>query len=87
MPLKPIDFAAYPWDSVFQNSEHETVASNIMIIMGDTWEPLSWGQYKKRRLKDGNFNETEKRYFDAVTKFCKSEDTARCFSPVWEKII
>jgi hypothetical protein len=84
--LKPIDFRAYPWDSVFQNAEHEIVARNIMIIMDDHWKELSWEQYKSIRKKDGWFCESERKYFDAVIKYCKSEDTARCFSPVWEKV-
>lgn len=32
----PKDFIKYPWDSIFHNSERETVALNIMKILSRT---------------------------------------------------
>lgn len=81
-------FTSYPWDSVLQKSECETIARNIMIILkqtGDIFRDLKWGEYKKERLKDGGFTQSEKEYFDQAIPHCKSADTARNFSKVWEK--
>ena len=85
----PSAFTNYPWNSVLQNSEPETIACNIMNILkrtGDTWRALSWEEYCKERLKDGNFSETEKDYFEQVIGYCCSEQTAKLFSPDWKEI-
>lgn len=87
--MKPSDFNTYPWNSVCQESESETVAKNIMIILkklGDSWKDLNWDEYKALRLIDGNFSEIEKKYFDKVIGYCKSADTAVLFSPEWAKV-
>ena len=84
---KPSDFTEYPWDSVLQQSEAETIARNIMVILtrtGNTFRELSWEEYRVERLKDGSFREQEKHYFDMVIKYCKSEDIAIIFSKVWK---
>lgn len=86
--MKPSNFNKHPWNSVTQNSESETVARNIMVIMGrtgDEWRELSWDEYKEERLKDGNFSISEKQFFDRVTPYCKSADTAVLFSAEWAK--
>ena len=61
LKLKPSDFmGAHPFDSLMQKSESETIARNIMAILGRTgnkFRLLNWDEYKKERLKDGNFNE------------------------------
>ncbi len=72
--------------SVLQKSEAETIARNIMVILfrtGDTFRPLSWEEYKEERLKDGQFSEGEKRYFDQVIDYCDSPKTAKLFSKEW----
>jgi hypothetical protein len=84
--MNPSHFTAYPWSSVLQNSESEIIALNIMLILkrtGDTFRDLSWEEYKAERIKDGNFSEREKGYFDAVLPYCKSAETARLFSAKW----
>jgi len=66
--------------------ESEMIAQNIMIILkrtGNKFRPFSWEEYKAERLKDGNFGEGEKEYFNKVIGYCRTEDTARLFSPKW----
>lgn len=87
--LKPSDFTFKPFGSVLQKSEAETIAANIMVILkrrGNEWNSLSWDEYKEERLKDGEFSEGEKRYFDQVIDYCKSPETAMLFSPKWKEI-
>lgn len=84
--LLPSDFIIHPWGSVLQNNESETIALNIMRILkrtGDTWRRLEWSEYKEERLKDGNFTEAEKYYFDLALPYCVSQDTAVLFSKSW----
>ena len=53
--MKPSDFLEYPWNSVTKNSEYETIALNIMVILkrtGDEFRELSFDEYKTERLKD-----------------------------------
>jgi len=76
----------HPWGSVLQNSESETVAKNIMVILertGNKFRKLTWDEYKSERQKDSNFTEGEKHYFDKVIGYCKSADTAKLFSKEW----
>lgn len=86
--MKPSFFSSkYPWSCVFNQSEYETVAKNIMTILkrtGDKFRELSYDEYEKERLKDGNYSSGEKKYFDEVIKYCKSADTAKCFSKSWD---
>ena len=84
--MKPSDFKSYPFSSVLQNSESETVALNIMVILsrtGDVFRDLTWEEYKLERMKDGNFTETEIRYFKLVIDYCKSSGAAIIFSSNW----
>jgi len=90
--LKPSDFAnVNPMNCRFNSdrSEHETIAKNIMIILwrtGNEFRDLSWKEYKEERLKDGNFTEGEKYYFDNVIRWCFSANNAKQFSPKWQVI-
>lgn len=87
--MTPSKFTSYPLGSVTQKAEYETVARNIMVILartGDSFRPLDWKEYKTERLKDMDFNEGEKRFFDIVKHDCMSAETARSFSPVWNKV-
>ena len=66
----PEIFSGKPWASIFNNSESETIAANIMAILkrtGNTFRELSWDEYKLERLKDGSFTEREKEYFEKVS--------------------
>jgi len=90
--MKPSDFAKIiPMSSVYKKSEHETVATNIMIILkrtGDTFRTLTWEGYKDNRMKDGARTgevNSEKSYFDAVIPYCISAEKAQTFSPYWAK--
>lgn len=76
----------HPYDSIYHKNEHEVVALNIAVILagtGDVFRKLSWEEYKERRLKDGNFTESEKYYFDAVCGHVATAGDARRFSPAW----
>lgn len=84
----PSNFLSQPMGSVLRNSESETIARNIMVILertGNKFRELTWDEYKKERLKDKGFSEGEKGYFDDVIKYCKSADTAVCFCEDWYK--
>lgn len=86
MKTKPSDFKNYPSDSVTRNSECETVAQNIMIILsrtGDKFRPFDFEEYQIERKKDGNFSQAEKTYFEKVRSYCADEDTAKTFSKEW----
>lgn len=82
----PSDFNIYPWSSVFENSECETVALNTMKILkrtGNTFRLLTYEEYKEERLKDGHFSEREHSYFEKVVPYCMSADQAMQFSKEW----
>lgn len=86
MKLKPSDFTKYPWSSVLQNMQSEVIAHNIMIILnrkGNEFKDLTWEEYKEERIKDGNFSEEEKSYFNNTIPYCKSAQTASLFSKEW----
>lgn len=88
--LKPKDFNIFPFESVKGSMEHETVALNIMVVLqrtGNKFRHLPWEEYKEERLKDKNFSEREKGYFNDVIDFCKSPDTAILFSPSWKELV
>ena len=91
----PKDFIKYPWGSVFQNSERETVALNVMKILsrtGNAFRALSWDEYLEERVKDGGGNTYNQDYlseqvcFLDVVKYTISENDARKFCPDWSKI-
>jgi hypothetical protein len=86
--MKPNDIKNInPMNSIFRKVEYETIAQNIAIILSRTknkFQIISWEFYKKERLKDRNFSEIENKYFDAVIKYFKSEDTIRLFSQYWD---
>ena len=91
----PKDFIKYPWGSVFQNSERETVALNVMKILsrtGNAFRALSWDEYLEERVKDGGGNTYNQDYlseqvcFLDVVKYTISENDARKFCPDSSKI-
>ena len=87
--MKPSDFIIFPWNSVTKNAECEIIIVNIMKILkrtGDTFRELLYDEYKSERLKDKNYSDSEKTYFDKVINYCKSEDTAKLFSSIWAEI-
>jgi len=87
--MKPSNCLTHPYDSVFENHETEEVARNIMVILsrtGDSFRRLSWEEYETHRVKDGNFSQTEKRYFERIVGMCASEESARAFSEAWQVV-
>lgn len=83
---KPSYFTNYPWSSIFHNTEHEIIAVNIMKILnrtGDEFRSIDWEEYKTERLKDGNFSDKEKIYFEKVISYCVSAEKAKTFSTHW----
>lgn len=84
--MKPSDFTKFPYDSIYQHTETEVVARNIMIILsrtGNRWRKLTWEEYETERMKDGGFTGLEFAEFEAAIPYCMSEDRARLFSPTW----
>lgn len=85
MDLKPSHFCSFPWESLLQKSECETIARNIMVIrkrLGDKWD-LSWTEYKKEREKDGGYSWAEKDYFKEVMPLIRDAIGAISFSRSW----
>ena len=85
----PSSFKTFPWDSVKQESEAETVALYIVTILarnGNEWRQLGWSEYETERRKDSNFSMKEERYFNEVVMYTESEQTARLFSPTWRDV-
>jgi len=84
----PKDFQDFPYSSVEQKTESEVVASNIMTILrktGNKFRKLSYREYKKVRLEDGNYSDIEEMYFKRVVGYCTSAKKAMSFSPAWNK--
>lgn len=82
----PKDFTWFPTNSLRENWESEQIAQNIMRILartGNTWRSLPWSEYKSERLKDGNFTQSERGFFDEVVKYTESPERAQSFSPSW----
>jgi hypothetical protein len=82
----PSDFTKFPFGSAFNKCEYETIAQNIMVILkrtGNKFRHLTWNEYKTERLKDGDFSDGERTFFEEVIDYCKSEDTAKLFSKEW----
>lgn len=84
--MTPSNFTNYPWGSALTNSECETIAVNIMVILsrtGNVFRELTWEEYESERMKDKNFSAGEKPYFEKVLPYCKNADTAKLFSKSW----
>jgi len=87
----PSDFYG-SFNSVFNKSEYEIIANNIMTILervGNTWKKLPWKTYKRERMKDGAIDwhvEAEREYFDGAVLYCVSPEKAAAFCPRWLEI-
>lgn len=87
MKSLPSDFTNYPWNSVLQKSEAETIACNVMKILkrtGNIWRELSNEEYKEERLKDGRWSDSEFQYLEQVKPYTVSATTASKFSKEWQ---
>jgi hypothetical protein len=81
---------AYPWSSIFQNSETEIVAQNTARILartGDTFRDIGLDEYRAEREKDGNYSYREEALFEKVRPYFKSADTAATFCKDWTKLL
>ena len=93
--VNPKDFCDHPYGSVLGESEAETVAQNIIVMLertGNIWRPLSWEEYITERRKDNpNIDDwelaNEKRRFYKVIKYCSSAEEAKKFSLSWKSPI
>lgn len=90
---KPSDFTTFPWSSIFQKSEPETIIRNIMIMLsrtGDKWRRMDWEEYKSERINDGAKDDwrlhSEKYHFDGVVSYTKSPELAASVCSDWNKI-
>lgn len=88
MNITPSQFLNFPIGSILSKSEYETVARNIMVILfrtGNVFRELSFDEYRAERLKDQNFTESEKIYFDKVSYLSLgNEKEITSFSPEWD---
>jgi len=89
--LKPSNFAkVHPWDSVFQNSENESLACSIMrtkVSKGDNWDITEYQDYKDYRKSLGpDYDCAGEKEFEKVNAYCKSQDTAVLFSKSWKEL-
>lgn len=88
--LKPSDYyLVYPTSSRFKDGQCEIVAENIMIILqrtGDAFRELTWDEYAAERIKDTDFTQEEKIYFNKVKRYCASAEKASTFSSEWKNI-
>ena len=86
--MTPSLFTEKPWGSTLQNHESEVVARNIMIILertGNTFRELTWDEYKSERMKDNDFSEKEKSYFEKVAYLANgNKQHIINFSPSWK---
>lgn len=95
LDIKPSDFSqTYPWDSIFQDANAETIAVNILKILkrnGDTWRLLTEDEYKEARFEDPNLAElhldAELEYFNQVCQYLDNPENAAKFSPDWNEIL
>lgn len=80
-----------------ENSECETVAKNIMVILartGDTFRELTEEEYRAERIKDyennpkgGGYSYIESQIFDRVKNVAKSAIMAARFCDDWAKAL
>ena len=80
--MKPSDLIdIYPWDSVFQSAEHETTACCLMRYLyetGNEFKQITFDEYKNKQPK------ANKKRFEEVIRYFKSEDTIILFSKCYE---
>lgn len=87
----PSNYCSLPMGSISQKSETETIACNIMRTLkrtGDTFRQLTFEEYKKIRLQDGDVEfdiNNEKPYFERAIEYCISAETADNFCSGWYK--
>lgn len=91
--LTPEDYAGTdPRDSVCQKVEAEIIMSNIVSILYRTkneWRDLAWEEYKSEREKDGNFTESEKKYFEMVIEYAHPEKIGlfcKRYKQIWKSV-
>jgi hypothetical protein len=84
----PSNYTSFAFGSILQKSEAETIARNIMVILfrtGNEWRRLEWDEYKSERLKDGQFTEAEREWFDKVIDYTVCPENADKFCSEWYK--
>jgi len=88
--MKPSEFKnKSTMGSILHKHEPEVIAANVMTILartGDTFRALTWEEYKEERLKDGNFSERERPFFNQVVEYCATSHGAAAFCPGWAEV-
>jgi hypothetical protein len=88
MTHTPNKYKHKPWGSILGRAEYEIIALNIMVILdrtGNTFRKLEWDEYKAERLRDGNFSDGEKKYFDEVQYLSEGKvEDLQNFSKDWD---
>ena len=86
---RPSNYTSQPMGSVAQNSETESIARNIMVILkisGDVFRNLSFGDYGKARIADGATQRDlciEKQFFERAIPYCITSKLADEFCSNW----
>lgn len=88
---QPSDYTRHPMGSIVKNSESETIARNIMVILmqnGNVFRKMEFDEYLEARKSHGASEREvmrEKPYFDKVVEHCSSEESADKFCEDWKK--
>lgn len=87
-PIVPKDICKiHPFDSILQKAESEIIAKNIIVIQSridNKFQLIDWDIYYFHRMQDGNFSESEKKYFDIISPLLTNEKDVRKFSKAWD---
>lgn len=90
MQLRPSDFTDFPYNSILQKIEPETIAQNVMVMLeslGNVFRKLTWEEYRARRLVGNGIwsSSHDEFWFEEVISYCKSANAAILFSPEWHR--
>lgn len=85
--MKPSDLVGiFPFASIMQKSECETIAKNIIVIQSridNKFQLIDWDTYYVHRRKDGEFSDGEKKFYEMVAHLLTTEELVRKFSKYW----
>ncbi len=87
--MKPSQFDSFPWKSIFNKSEYETIMRNALIItkrLGDDWGILTKEKYEEERKKYGNYSSRESDYLEKILPYLESAEKLADFCPSYKSI-
>jgi hypothetical protein len=87
---RPSDFTNYPWSSIKQSSEWESIAQNIMEVMEERGDDFALGltleQYVEHRRQKGHQTNISAENFEDIMQYCQSAERAKLFSKEWKDV-